>query len=63
MRLNEGDRVKLTGKAWGYRNRNREVYALITFVDGGWAKVDEQDVLLSGVYVNGFEFELAKENN
>lgn len=61
MILNEGDRVKLVGKAWGHRNRNREVYALVTFTNGAWAKVDEQDVLLSGGFVKGFEVELANE--
>ena len=61
MSLTEGTRVRLTGKAWGYRGRNREVYARITFADGGWAKVDEQDVAISGGSVKGFEVEVANE--
>lgn len=59
MSFVEGQRVRLTGKAWGYRGRNREVYARITFASGGWAKVDEQDVTLSGLPVNGWEVEEA----
>ena len=58
MRVDEGQRVRLTGRAWGYENRNREVYARITFADGAYAKIDEQEVLVSGSMVNGYEFEV-----
>lgn len=61
MIVTKGTRVRLTGDAWGYSYQNREVYARVTFADGGWAKVDEQDILSSGMMVNGFEFEIAEE--
>lgn len=60
MIVKEGTRVKLTGRAWGYVSTNREVYARITFANHGWAKIDERDVLLSGGFVDGFEFEIAE---
>lgn len=60
MTVKEGTRVRLTGRAWGYRHTNREVYARITFADHGWAKIDTQDVLISGGFVDGFEFEVAE---
>ena len=59
MTFKEGQRVRLIGKAWGYTEQNREVYARITFADGGWAKVDEHDVTLYGAPVNGWEVEPA----
>lgn len=62
MKVTKGTRVQLTGDAWGYAYQNREVYALVTFADGAWAKVDEQDILVSGLMVNGFEFEIAEES-
>lgn len=61
MMIKEGTRVRLTGRAWGYKHTNREVYARITFADGAWAKIDTQDVLVSGMFVNGFEFEVAED--
>lgn len=57
MIIKEGTRVRLTGRAWG--TRGREVYARITFADGGFAKVDDQVVLSSGIPVNGYEVEVA----
>jgi hypothetical protein len=57
--VKEGQRVRLTGRAWGYEGRNREVYAVITFADHAYAKIDEQEVLVSGMFVNGYEFEVA----
>ncbi|MDN3309312.1 hypothetical protein QWJ90_00015 [Microbacterium oryzae] len=53
----EGQRVRLTGRAWG--NRGREVYAQLTFVDGGFVKIDDQVVLSSGIPIDGYEFEVA----
>lgn len=61
MIVKEGTRVKLTGRAWGYQGTNREVYARITFSDHAWARIDDRDVLISGMFVNGFEFEVADE--
>lgn len=58
MSFKEGQRVRLTGRAWG--TRGREVYARITYADGGWAKVDDQDVCISGGLVDGFEVEDAE---
>lgn len=60
MIVAEGARVRLTGRAWGYASQNREVYARITFADHGHAKIDEQDVLISGSFVNGYEFEVVE---
>lgn len=57
--VREGQRVRLTGRAWGYASQNREVYARITYADGGYAKIDEREVLSSGMFVDGYEFELA----
>lgn len=57
--VREGQRVRLTGRAWGYAFQNREVYARITFADGGYAKIDEQEVLTSGMFLDGYEFEVA----
>lgn len=61
MIVKEGTRVRLTGRAWGYSSSNREVYARITFASHAWAKIDTQDVLVSGSFVDGFEFEVAGE--
>lgn len=61
MIVKEGTRVKLTGRAWGYSGNNREVYARITFASHAWAKIDTQDVLISGGFVDGFEFEVSDE--
>lgn len=58
MTLREGQRVRLTGRAWGYASQNREVYAHLTFVDGGYVKIDEREVMVSGSMVNGYEFEV-----
>jgi hypothetical protein len=56
--VEEGTRVRLTGRAWG--NRGREVYARVTFADHGYAKIDDQEVLASGGMVDGYEFEVAE---
>lgn len=60
MKITEGQRVKLTGRAWGYSKQNREVYARVTFVDGGYAKIDEQEILVSGMFRNGYEVEISE---
>lgn len=57
MTLREGQRVRLTGRAWGYASQNREVYARVTFANGGFAKIDEQVVTSSGLFVEGYEVE------
>ncbi|MEV5068916.1 hypothetical protein MRBLMI12_000472 [Microbacterium sp. LMI12-1-1.1] len=57
MRVEEGQRIRLTGRAWGVGSR--EVYARVTFVDHAYAKLDDQEILVSGSMVNGYEFELA----
>lgn len=62
MIVTKGTRIRLTGDAWEYSYQNREVYALVTFADGAWAKVDEQNILVSGGMVRGFEFEIAEES-